>query len=147
MATLEQLVETRKKQADKREIFAKSQLVVKVLGVGGEEQRKDDPHCVAYIYDWTFNSNGLVIKDHNEEYHYDDGSGGGGSLTVSFSGKEVYKYGNGLEIYKPGKWEGQLDVLYARALEVQKANKAKEVEKAAVEQAVKARELRKNFGL
>ncbi len=145
--TLEEKVEAREAQAEKRQILTKSMLVVSILGTHSEWQDETPPGVIDYDK-YKFNRGHILIEDEEGTYHYgEEGSNAGKGLKIEFNGKLVYKYCVGLKVYIPGKWEGLLDTLYAEALAAEKSKKKTEQKAEAEAAAAKERELKKKFAL
>ena len=109
MATLEEKVEERKKQAEERQISQKATTIAQKLG-SGHPYGTGDRHGTIY----TFSDTDLII---NHDDYYPDYEGEAiPTIMVNYEWKVVYcKSGREVESYIPGAWEAKLDQFYEQS--------------------------------
>jgi len=150
--TLDEQIEERKQQAEKKGIFGKAYLVAAFLG-----KRTGNSDTILDVFNDTAAS--LVVRYFNDTLEY---ARDGLSVSVSLQGKKVFdayaKEAHAVRTYIPGEWEKKLDALHLKAQQAvenekaAKARKAVEVKAAYEREAAKRKQAeerakRKNWGL
>ena len=131
---LEKLIERRKEQAAKKNLFSKAELVSVYLGQSNYATTTHFPD--PRIYDDTvcnrlYDSDGLRIRYHKTRERGGDFHGmESSSVTVEYREKEVFSgFGHGaggISSYVPGVWEKKLDNLYAAAKKLDSKSKGEQ---------------------
>src|SRR3989344_5942311 len=103
--TLEEQVEERKKQAERREISHKAYMVAKYLGKPSEGRIFGTSEPYVYRFHDTHASI-IIVRDSRRDV-----------LDITYRLDQVFREEVRIISYKPGNWERKLNVLYARALE------------------------------
>jgi len=139
---LDSKIEERKKQARKRHIREKTELVADTFGTFSSRNDGSSRQWAHY------NGRNLEIETSNFTIHVGNEDAGGYGATVIYRGETVYSEGGGtIYSYIPGAWEKILTKLYNQAKHIaEKSSRDTEAEKREIQRA-KEREVENRWGL
>lgn len=139
---LDSKIEGRKKQAERKKIEEKADLVAKTLGKVRILEGNEEGYISCY------QGNNLKIDSRFIIAHAHDGDSLAFGTEVIYRGKGVYHSGGGtLYSYIPGSWERTLNRLYSEAKPLAEEKETRKQEEIKAEQKKKENEVRSRWGL
>lgn len=125
---LEDLIEKRTQQALDKEIYQKAGHIASYLGKGNRRkwrERGTDYTKEYFVFDG--HEKIAIVSDYNYQQDWEMG-GGGTSITIHYGSRLVFDgYGShyfsepdGIDSFKPGKWEVELEDLYKISIRKQR---------------------------